>query len=92
MSERRILAREQVPSDQQETILHCFYCYCPKHPRERKAVAAIEAKMVLCGQTVRHYYGICGYHAEVYPFTEEERQQRPMYCSSCFPRERKKSV
>jgi hypothetical protein len=77
---RSIVALGQVPSDWQDLVKNCFYC-CPKHGTEKKkAVAAIATE----GQS--QFFGICGYHAEAYPLTEEQRQQRPMVCPYCFPR------
>lgn len=81
---RRIVALEQVPQDQQDLVKNCFYCHCPKHDKKVKAVAAVEA-IYPSGRIF--FYGICGYHAEAYPLTEEQVQQRPIRCPFCFPRE-----
>jgi hypothetical protein len=84
MKERRIVAVEQVPMDKRKFVESCFYC-CPKHhPTPVKAVAAVEV-MELWGIGPL-FFGICGNHAEVYPFTEEEVKKRPMVCPHCFPR------
>src|SRR5579859_8189213 len=72
--QRSIVALEQVPLDQRDLVKNCFFCYCPKHPTKRQAVAAVT------DEGLNHFYGICGFHAEVYPFTEEEEQKRPMVC------------
>ena len=82
MKGRRIVALEQVPEDQRQLTQRCLYC-CHRHGREpRKAVAAVE---VTEAWMLKGFYGICGYHAEVYPFTEEDAKKRPMICPYCFP-------
>lgn len=83
MNTRRIIPLSQVNPERRDEITTCFYCYCPKHAKKSKAVAAVETTTP-SGQVL--YYGICGNHAEVYPFTEEEKKQKPMVCVYCFPK------
>lgn len=80
--QRSIVPLEQIPSDQQDSVKNCFYCYCPKHPKKPRPVAVAAVKV----EGLSLYSGICSNHAEVYPFTEEERQKQPMRCPYCFPR------
>ena len=83
MKKRRIVPLEQVSRDQRDVVTNCFYCSCPKHPKQVKAVAAVEAGMA---DSHNLYFGVCGHHAEVYPLTEEEEKRKPMVCFQCFPR------
>ncbi len=83
MRKRRIVTLEQVMPDQRDLTQNCFYCYCPKHPKYRKAIAAVEVEIL---HNTKSYFGICGYHAEVYPLTKEEEGKHSMWCPDCFPR------
>lgn len=83
MNKRRIVLLEQVPPSQRESVSTCFYCYCPKHPKNVKAVAAVEVEPP-SGQKL--FFGICGNHAEMYPRSEEEAKMPTMVCPQCFPR------
>lgn len=85
MNERRIIPLAQVPESAQHFVQTCFYHTCPKHHREVKAVAAVKVEGLMEGCPAL-YFGICGNHAEVYPFTDEEARKHPMRCPHCFPR------
>lgn len=88
----RIVLLEQVPPEEQETILYCFYCRsCPYHGKKVKAVAAIEItspeiEAFAPGEGI-FYSGICCTHAEVYPRTEEDVERKPLLCPHCFNRD-----
>lgn len=67
MKNRRIVALEQVPEDQQAES--CFYCYSPRTDRTGRAIAAIEVEVEPPGEN--QFFGICGNHLEVSPLTAE---------------------
>lgn len=83
--QRRIVLLEEVSPDQRDftSVQNCFYCYCPKHTRKVKAVAAVEVD--IAGEKM--FFGICGNHAEVYELTEEQERVSPMLCPYCYPRQ-----
>jgi hypothetical protein len=86
LKNHRIVLLEQVPPDERETLLYCFYCRsCPYHGKKVKAVAAVE---ILYPSNRIFYSGICGNHAEAYPRTEEDDVERkPLLCPHCFNRD-----
>ena len=88
----RMVLLEQVPPDERQAIMYCFYCRsCPYHGKKVKAVAAVEIttpaiEAFAPGKGIS-FTGICSNHAEAYPRTEEEAERKPLLCPHCFNRD-----